>query len=447
MIHSRLLQFHPKLIAEGDDMTKPAVARWRSIGIEVYILLIGFFAMNMGYFMVVPLLTVYMKSQLGLPALAVGGVMALSVGLQKGLTFLGGLLADRFERRSVLLVGLGLRVAGYALFAFVRDMPELVAAALLSSVGGALFGPPIRAALAQAASPENRQVVFAGRQIANNLGATLGPMAGAALALWDTRFAFLLGSITHVLLIIMVVLFVPRLGMQQARQVTFRELLRTMAVDRSLWLFCAMTILFTLIYSQLTITLPLRALALSPGGDAGNTATGAAVAASLFTVNGVGAIVLQFLWLPVAKRVPALTSFGWGSLLCGLGLLGAGMAPSLVYLYAAVLVFTLGEVLTMPALDTVIAEIAPPEAMGSYYGIFNLAWAVGSSLGNTFGGWLSDRLKDEVGQAAILSVQTGLYWGLFLGLGMVLLVASGQLRRLSTARSTPPDSTGVMMMR
>jgi len=352
----------------------------------VYVLLAGVFALNLGYSVVIPLLTVYMTNELSFSPLTAGSIMAINVGLQKGLTLVGGVLSDRYDRRFILLLGVGLRAVGYALFAVANQVSAVTLAALLASLGGALLSSPIRAALAQVTSPETRKAAFAARQVASSLGTTIGPMIGAALALYDVRAAFLAGSAVHFPLLLAVLRFVPKLDRSQEEQVLLGRLMLATVTDRAMILFSGMTILFTLLYSQLTVTLPLRAAALAPQG-----ASAEAVAAALFAVNGIEAVVLQFVWLAVSRNVSALNAFRWGNALCGAGLMAAGLAGDLVSLYASVIAFTLGEVMAMPAIDAVVAGIAPERSLGSSYGLSSLAWAVGGALGNTMGGWLSQQ--------------------------------------------------------
>jgi MFS transporter, DHA1 family, multidrug resistance protein len=349
---------------------------------ELWVLMAGFFATNAGYFMVIPLVSIYATRDLGRSAAAAGLVVSVAVAVQKSLGLSAGLLADRLGRRRMLLAGLLVRVAGLLAFVPARGLGGLLLAAVLVGLGGAAFGPPIRAGLAARATPQNRQTLFVGRSLANDLGATLGPLLGAGLALYDARLAFVASAAAHGLLAAAVWRWVRTLGTEQGEaRPTVRRLLRTLAADRLLWRFAALAVLFTVLYSQLTLTLPLRA-----GQLAGPAAAGAA-AASLFTVNAVSAIAMQAAWIPASTRVGAGTAFGLGALLCAAGIVGAGLAPSLPLLYAAVVVFTAGEILAFPAADTLVADLAPPSGLASYYGVFNLAWAAGAALGGVLGGW------------------------------------------------------------
>lgn len=80
----------------------------------------------------------------------------------------------------------------------------------------------------------------------------------------------------------------------------------------------------------------------------------------------------------------------------------------------------------MPAIDAVVADLAPESALGSFYGLSSLAWAVGGALGNTLGGWLSQR-----------GGQGPLPWLSFMFVGLVVALAArpaafGQKRALAS---------------
>jgi hypothetical protein len=60
--------------------------------------------------------------------------------------------------------------------------------------------------------------------------------------------------------------------------------------------------------------------------------------------------------------------------------------------YAAVGLWTLGEILLMPALDTLIAEGALVEHIQVAFVVYSVAIGVGEGLGNLFGVSLADSL-------------------------------------------------------
>ena len=60
---------------------------------------------NIGFFMVLPYLSVHLTSDLGLGAALVGVVLGIRTFSQQGLFFVGGTLADRWGIKPVVLVG------------------------------------------------------------------------------------------------------------------------------------------------------------------------------------------------------------------------------------------------------------------------------------------------------------------------------------------------------
>ncbi|MEI7769363.1 MAG: MFS transporter, partial [Chloroflexales bacterium] len=60
------------------------------------------FLMYGGFFMVIPLVSVYFVEHLGIAAFVVGLALAMRQLLQQGMTLFGGALADRFGARALL---------------------------------------------------------------------------------------------------------------------------------------------------------------------------------------------------------------------------------------------------------------------------------------------------------------------------------------------------------
>jgi MFS family permease len=80
----------------------------------------------------------------------------------------------------VIAGGCVLRMAGFLLFAFSDALSSVLLAVLLSGLGGALFGPAVRAYLASE-SGERRVEAFALFQICEGMGACLGSVLGVVL--------------------------------------------------------------------------------------------------------------------------------------------------------------------------------------------------------------------------------------------------------------------------
>ncbi|HLZ27051.1 MAG TPA: MFS transporter [Chloroflexota bacterium] len=110
----------------------------------VWVLLADQVLMNVGFFMLFPLLTVHLTRDLGLDATSVGLIFAARNLVQQGAAPLGGSLSDRVGYKPIIVAGFGVRAAGFLLFAPSHDAPGVIGAALITAVGGALFDSPSR---------------------------------------------------------------------------------------------------------------------------------------------------------------------------------------------------------------------------------------------------------------------------------------------------------------
>ena len=142
---------------------------------------------NLGFYAVVPFLAVVMRDDLGLGALAIGLVLGARTFSQQGLFLLGGMLADRFGPRTLIAAGCAVRVAGYLGLALAADLPGFLVGAVLTGMGGALFSPALQSLVAEAdlrgraARRRGRPSLFAALVLVGEVGAAVGPLAGAVL--------------------------------------------------------------------------------------------------------------------------------------------------------------------------------------------------------------------------------------------------------------------------
>src|SRR4051812_16293350 len=106
------------------------------------------FLMWAGFFMVVPLISVYYVDHLGWAAASIGLVLAIRQFLQQGLTPISGVLADRFGAKGLICCGLLLRTLGFASMSLADTFPLLVFSVVLAALGGSLFESPRQASIA-----------------------------------------------------------------------------------------------------------------------------------------------------------------------------------------------------------------------------------------------------------------------------------------------------------
>lgn len=349
--------------------------------IGIWTVMIDWFLMNAGFFLIIPLVSVHFVDELGWAAAFIGLVLAVRQFTQQGLTVFGGALADAVGPKQLILLGLLIRSASFVMMGYATVPWVLLLSGFLAAVGGALFDAPQKATLAALAPPEELSSLYGRSGILQNVARTIGPLIGAALIAFDFRVVGLGAAAFFALAFIVTWVALPPVAVCSDPQSGLRGL-RFPLADRTFMVFTALMMGFWFMWVQLSIALPLQVKAIT--GDTGSVSL-------LFTVAAVLAIVLQVPALKVAERllkpVPIIVT---GMAAMGLGLGLVALTHTLVQFYIALFFFSLGTVLVLPSSQTVIAEMADSRARGAYFGVSSLALALGGGLGHISGGSLVD---------------------------------------------------------
>src|SRR6266516_3357446 len=93
----------------------------------------------------------------------------------------GAALGDRFGRRLMFSIGLGIFTAASAAAALAPSIEALVAARALQGVGGAIVTPLTLTILSASVSPEKRGVALGAWGGIGGLAVALGPLVGGAV--------------------------------------------------------------------------------------------------------------------------------------------------------------------------------------------------------------------------------------------------------------------------
>jgi len=395
----------------------------------VQVLLVNELTIFLSFYMLYPYLAIYFRETLGFSAWTVGLILGIRVLSQQGMNVIGGTLADRLGYKPLIIAGLTLRAAGFALFGFVDSLAGTLVAAILTGLAGALFGPALRAYLA-AESPGRRAEVFALANLAGQVGTLLGPPVGVALLAFSFRLVCVAAGVIFLGLMLLQFRYLPRRVdlLAEGPRPVLRDWGEVLA-NRGFLLFAAVMLAYSVLLSQMYLTLPLEA----------RRATGSDVAVgSLFVLSSILAIVGQVrvtAWCEARYRPPEAVALG-------LALMTVGFAAPLVAALAghikpagsaAPTLASLGPTLIAMTFLTVGAMVASPFAMAmvprfgrdrliaTYFGFYAMAGGIGSTVGNALVGAALD--------AQSRPGLVGLPWGLMLALGAGAAVALRHLDR------------------
>jgi DHA1 family multidrug resistance protein-like MFS transporter len=334
------------------------------------------FLMWAGFFMIVPILSVYFVDGLGWAAASIGLVLALRQFVQQTLTVVSGVLSDRFGAKQLIMLGMVVRAIAFAGMAHVTTLPALLVMSLLAGVGGALFDSPTGASMAALTIEDERLQFFSVRGVVASLGMTLGPLIGSALLKVDFALVAYLSASLYLAALIVTWRLLPDVKVGKSDQ-PLTSGVRQVVRDRPFMILVVLLMGYWFLWVQLTLAVPLKATALS--GDESSVGI-------VYTVNAVITVALQVPLIRVLEKrlrpMPALV--------VGMTIMSAAMGSiALTQTFGALLLciacFAIGNLIATANQSTVIAGMAQPEARGSYFGISAIALAVGGSLGNLIG--------------------------------------------------------------
>jgi DHA1 family multidrug resistance protein-like MFS transporter len=365
------------------------------------VLLVSTFFAWGGFFLIIPMISVHYVDGLGWTAGAIGLVLAVRQFMQQGLTPFSGALADRFGAKPLIAIGMLVRAVGFGAMAFAATYPLLMLTAIVSAIGGALFESPRAAAVAALTEEWERPSYYAKMGVVGGLGITVGTQLGALLLGFDFAYVALASAICYLLLLGMILIWLPPVHVAEKGGA-----LRGLSLafhDRPFITYLGFVSGHQFMAAQFSITLPLVAMAIA--------GTPSAVG-WVYAVNSAVAVVLGYPVPRMAERkLGASRALILGVLATAVGLLFIGFSRDVLTLLLAVLVYSLGVVLVRPSEQTVVASLANPVALGSYFGVAALAVAFGGGLGNYAGGVLYD-IGARLGMPS-------LPWVIFAAIGLV----------------------------
>ena len=344
---------------------------------------------------VVPYMTIYLTSSLGMSAGGAGLVVA-AYGLGVMVSSLtGGVLADRFGRRRVLLASELLSVVVLIAIPLVDGM--LLVAALLTVYGlfNGAAGPVIHTMVGDLVEPRHRRAAFNYNYWAVNLGYAIGPLAAGFMA--EHSFALLFWCQAGLVLVSVAVvavkvpetgLPVPELsaapaGRRRSRDGGLGSVLR----DRVFIIFAVVMFVYSVVYVQTTTTLPLVM------AQQGHPTSHFGV---LLTLNGVLLCVLQLPTARLFNRWSRDLVIVLAMVVTAVGLGVQAAATTLAMYFVAVAIWTLGEMGSHPQATSLTADLADPRRRGRYQGVYGLTHSLAMAVGPVAGGFVLDTQGAQV---------------------------------------------------
>ncbi|CNB52354.1 multidrug resistance protein MdtH [Yersinia ruckeri] len=383
------------------------VSQARSLG--KYFLLFDNLLVVLGFFVVFPLISIRFVDQLGWAAVIVGAALGLRQFIQQGLGIFGGAIADRFGAKPMIIIGMLLRAAGFALMAMADQPWILWLACALSALGGTLFDPPRTALVIKLVRPHERGRFYSILMMQDSAGAVVGALLGSWLLQYDFHLVCWVGAFIFVLAAIWNAWLLPAYRISTVRTPMKEGMMRVIRDKRFLTYVLTLTGYYMLaVQVMLMLPIVVNEVAGSP--------------AAVKWMYAIEAILSLTLLYPIArwseKHFRLEQRLMAGLFIMSLSMFPIGMTDSLHTLFMLICFFYMGSIIAEPARETLSASLADARARGSYMGFSRLGLALGGALGYTGGGWMYDTGKSLalpelpwflLGVIGLITL-AGLYW-------------------------------------
>ena len=156
--------------------------QYKHLGKEIYILFWGRIVTSMGS-LIWPLLTLILENKLGYDATLIAGIsFAMSI-LQFPMLLLGGRLADKRNRKNVIVICDLVTVVCYIICGLIPLSAYSIGLFYVASVFATIEGPSYDALIADLSDGEDREKAYSLQYLGMNLGLVLAPTIGGLRSL------------------------------------------------------------------------------------------------------------------------------------------------------------------------------------------------------------------------------------------------------------------------
>ena len=373
------------------------LSQYRGLRKEIYILFFGRIVTNLGS-MVWPMLTMILSQKLGLDAFSISVLTVASMCIMMPANLLGGRLADRLNKRNVIVVCDCVSVACYILCAILPLGYISVALMLAAGICQSMEHPSYNALIADLSSTAERERAYSLQYLGGNLGLVLSPTIAGFLFKDYLWLSFLISGVAIGCSTVLIALRIrdvtpvrdesPEAEYQAAQESgSLREIL---SKNRILILYLIAGALAGTAYQQYSYLMPLDMGKIH--GDAGAVLYG-----TVSSLNCIVVVLFTPLITRLFRRLPETKKLFCGHLLFAVGylifLLLIGHIPAY---YLAMLLFTWGEIFCTISDGPYLSRRIP----SSHRGRINGFSAVLGTVIHGVGALAVGRLYDNAGRLA-----------------------------------------------
>jgi MFS family permease len=346
------------------------------------------FVDRLGGSLLFPFFALYITKKFDVGMTQVGGLFAIFFVSSFLGAFPGGALTDRFGRKGIIIFSLIATSFSTLFMGFVTEFQFFLLVAFISGIFTDVGGPAYEAVFMDVLPPEKRTSGFGIRRVAFNLALVVGPVIGGFIAARSYLALFVIDAIFSAIVALMVFLMIPETkptspeGMEQESTAqSFKGYLQVLR-DGKFMAFTSICLLVWLVYMNMNTTLGvfLRDQHGLPESGYG----------WIISINAAMVVLFQFSITRQTEKNPPMLMMAIGSLFVAFGLFLYGFVSTFLLFAVAMAILTVGEMVTIPIANAVVASFAPEEMRGRYSFVYSNSWGISFAVGPYLAGLVLD---------------------------------------------------------
>ena len=304
-------------------------------------------------------------------------------------TIIGGVVADRTERRKILLMSQWLQMASAGVLTVLVTMGlthvwPILCLSFVSGLAQAFGGPAYSALIPTLVDKEDMPNAIALNSIQFNLAVTVGPaLAGITLAKLGEKWCFGLNALSFLAPIVSLSIISTRFVPENTKQSMYNSLTQGI---KFIWHQGSMVGLIVLAFLMTFLAMPMRTYIPVFVKDIFHR--GPETYGNLLSLMGVGSICGS-LAMAGLGNMRSKGRFALMSLIClGAGIAVFSLSTSLPVSYATLVVVGASMMAVFATMTSLVQLIITNEMRGRVMSVYNFAFRGGMPMGNLLSGWL-----------------------------------------------------------
>jgi predicted MFS family arabinose efflux permease len=304
-------------------------------------------------------------------------------------TMIGGVVADRAERRKILLMSQWVQMASAATLTVLVALGlthvwPILCLSFVSGLAQAFGGPAYSALIPTLVDKEDMPNAIALNSIQFNLAVTVGPaLAGITLARLGEKWCFGLNALSFLAPIITLSMISSRFVPVDTKLSMYKSLAQGI---KFIWHHGSMVGLIVLAFLMTFLSMPMRTYIPVFVKDIFHR--GPETFGYLLSVMGIGSICGSLAVAGIGN-IRNKGRFALTMLIClGLGITGFSLSKSLPFSYSMLAFVGASMMAVFATVTSLVQLIITNEMRGRVMSVYNFAFRGGMPMGNLLSGWL-----------------------------------------------------------